>query len=185
MATNKFFGLMGEDNWGTPPEVVEAVHAFYGAPDLDPASDAFRNETVKATRFLGLSDVDPLAGIPTDWGDAETVFINPPGGKFGSKTLANLFWLHAVKHASRVDGELIWLGYNINQLQTLQRADDSGVECSMLCVPNHRTPFADRAGKLCGGQPSAQAILVLSAKPDAPDRFRSAFRTLGVCWTNT
>lgn len=59
----------------TPPEIMETVRAVLGFIDLDPASCAAANETVKARRYYTLED----DGLTKDW-ECETLFMNPPYG---------------------------------------------------------------------------------------------------------
>jgi hypothetical protein len=183
---DQHFTQMAQDNWGTPPEIVDRVHAFYGAPDLDPCSDAQRNTLIQAKRWLGAGNADPVIGIPKAWGEAKTLFINPPGGSFGKNTYASLFWAFAVMHLINTcpsDGELIWVAYNINQLQTLQRVDPATMAACLVCVPGARVKYLDPSGVAQGGTPSASAILCLSGREDAPERFLKVFnKEWGTVW---
>jgi ParB family chromosome partitioning protein len=61
--------------WYTPPRYVEAVRRALGSIDLDPASCAFANQTVKAKRYFDLES----DGLVHDW--SGKVFLNPPYGK--------------------------------------------------------------------------------------------------------
>src|SRR5688572_17987036 len=71
------------DSWATPADIVErARHVLGGVIDLDPASDSFAQETVRATRYITREE----NGLVTPWhGRAKpgNVFLNPPGGKDG------------------------------------------------------------------------------------------------------
>ena len=58
--------------WWTPSPYVEAARQVLGAIDLDPASCARANETVKAAGFFDI-DAD---GVTQDW--PGRVFMNPP-----------------------------------------------------------------------------------------------------------
>lgn len=184
-ARNEHFKTMTEDNWGTPPEVVVAVHRLFGCqPDLDPASDAFRNKTVRARRWLGLEHVSPTMGIPTDWGKPHFIFCNPPGGKFGNATLAQIFWSYATDFVER-GSFLVWVAYNINQLQNLQTANARALAASWVCVPSRRLNFRDLEGKASNSPTQANAILMVAPSEKRAmwgPRFVEAFNDIGVCW---
>ena len=62
----------GENEWYTPPEYIEAVRACLGAIDVDPASSARAQETVRASRFF-TRDND---GLRHDWHGR--IWLNPP-----------------------------------------------------------------------------------------------------------
>lgn len=60
------------DEWLTPPEIVEACGPF----DLDPCAPITRPWTT-AARHLTIDD----DGLTADWGDDEVVWCNPPYGR--------------------------------------------------------------------------------------------------------
>ena len=60
------------DEWWTPVKFIEAAHAVMGGIDLDPASCAQANDTVKAEAFYGQAD----DGLTSPW--FGRVWLNPP-----------------------------------------------------------------------------------------------------------
>lgn len=181
------FAQMATGDWGSPQPIVQAAHTFFGqAPDLDPASSAERNRVVQAGDWLGLPHVAAPHEIPPRslWGDAKKIFINPPGGG-GKRSFAAQFWDAACEHLIDVDGsELIWVAYNINQLQTLQQSPwwKDVSPYTAVCVPSLRVKYLDGEHKPRSGTPSASAILCVSSEPDARPRFQHAFSHLGQVW---
>lgn len=63
---------MSSDDWYTPSTFIEAARRVMGSIDLDPASCAYANETVKAKRFFTIED----NGLNQEW--TGNVWLNPP-----------------------------------------------------------------------------------------------------------
>ena len=57
----------GNFEWYTPAYIIEAARKTMGTIDLDPASSAIANETVKATTFYTIDD----DGLTKEWGGHE------------------------------------------------------------------------------------------------------------------
>jgi DNA N-6-adenine-methyltransferase (Dam) len=124
--------------WYTPPEYVEAAREVMGSITLDPASHREANRIVLADRYF----TERQNGLRRAWGKRERVFLNPPGG------LVPAFW-HRLIYASRA-GELeaaIWIGYSLEQLQTLQGYDVPNPLAYPICVPARRIPFIESEEK--------------------------------------
>lgn len=126
---------MDSPEWYSPSAVVEAARTLMGKIDLDPASHEEANGIVKARRFFSIED----SGLKQSW-SADTVFINPPGGLVGQ------FWKMALNEQSRY-GQLIWIGYSLEQLQTLQNVSRHTPLHFAMCVPSRRMAFIENAAK--------------------------------------
>ena len=78
------------------------------------------------------------------------MFLNPPGGKHPSGgSLVNAFWRHLLNEyaASRVS-EAVWIGYSLEQLQTLQNSGAKFTPLAFpLCVTRNRIAFIENAAK--------------------------------------
>lgn len=74
--------------WYTPAKYIEAARTVMGKIDLDPASCALANETVKAKRYYTQHD----NGLAQEWtvdGCPSCVWLNPPYGRIGSENGGN------------------------------------------------------------------------------------------------
>lgn len=130
--------------WYTPSPFVEAGRNVMGAIDLDPASHAEANGIVKATRYYSVEE----DGLKQPW--YGRVFLNPPGGKDANgDSLTGLFWrkLIASLIGERID-QAIWIGYSLEQLQTLQCVGVGITPLSYpICVPSRRIAFVENEAK--------------------------------------
>ena len=128
---------MQTSQWFTPPEYVEAAREVMRSIDLDPASCAEANKVVRARTYHSEQE-DGLA-----WLWRGNVFLNPPGGKNAQGSLVRQFWERLILS----DGveQAIWIGYSLEQLQTLQACVATPLSYPM-CVPRRRIAFVG-AGK--------------------------------------
>lgn len=131
--------------WYTPPAYVEAAREVMGSIDLDPASCAEANKVVKAQVFY-TAEQD---GLIRPW-NGRCIFLNPPGGKNTQGSLVKQFWerlLHEPDwlHSDETNTQAIWIGYSLEQLQTLQDHPHTPLNYPM-CVPRRRIAFIG-AGK--------------------------------------
>ena len=119
---------------GTPPEIVEAARTVLGGIDLDPASSAVFNEIVRADKLFTKED----DGLAQEW--SGRVFLNPPSGDGGK--LVKRFWekLNDEYYLGSVTSA-IWIGFSIDQLQTLQNCSWYGPLVHAICVPRKRLQF--------------------------------------------
>jgi hypothetical protein len=128
--------------WFTPADYVEAAREVLGAIDLDPASHAEANRIVRARRFY----TEKQNGLRRPWSGRG--FINPPGG------LVPAFWcrLMLAWHLREIRSA-IWIGYSLEQLQTLQGHEledlprvSSPIEFP-ICIPSRRIAFVESTEK--------------------------------------
>lgn len=61
-----------DDEWYTPSQYIEAAREVLGTIDLDPASNDFANETVKATTYY----TEETNGLAQEW--FGNIWMNPP-----------------------------------------------------------------------------------------------------------
>ncbi len=128
---------MDSPEWYTPSPFVEAARQVMGSIDLDPASHAEANVTVKATRFYTAKD----DGLSMLWDG--NVFLNPPGG------LVPEFWKCLVaSYENHSIDQAVWIGYSLEQLQTLQCIGALYTPVKMpICITRKRIPFVENEAK--------------------------------------
>lgn len=192
--------------WYTPPKYVEAARTVMGGIELDPFSCRLANEMiVRADRYMD-KDYDSLRG-DVCW-QAETAIINPPGtcmvytasgvkrfprcGGLSPRgnlrtvcgcRLVTLAWEKLVASArAGTLGQAIWIGFSIEQLQTLQNsvADRSPLDFP-FCVPRKRIHFvtidpATRAISKGGSPTHSNFVCGLGVNEN---KFREVFGVFG------
>lgn len=156
-----------DDTWQTPLDILDRVRKVLGYIDLDPASSAEANVNVQARRFFTKED-DAL----TQTWDADTIFLNPPGGKIGNRSKTALFW---DKLLDSNFTQAIFLAFSLEALQTTQSSKHSIGEYP-FCVPKKRIRFM--RGDSVGPAPSHSNVIVYIGFK--PARFARVFSDLGV-----
>jgi hypothetical protein len=162
------------DQWGTPPCVLDKVHEVLGTIELDPASSDYWNAAVQAERYL----TDALSAEP--WSDKPvSVYLNPPGGKQGTKSLAGLFWTRLLQE--RAQGSVthaIFMAFSAEALATTQKPGQLSIMDFSFCVPAKRLHFVNRGVKKTAPSHS-NVIAYLPGTVDRRQMFRDVFSTLG------
>lgn len=128
--------------WYTPSPIIEAARDVMGGIDLDPASHEEANRIVKATRYFTAED----DGLMREW--PGRVFLNPPGGKdpIRKLSLVGLFWRRLLMN--QLVDEAVWIGYSLEQLQTLQQINAPKTPLNFtMCVPDRRIAFVENEAK--------------------------------------
>jgi hypothetical protein len=121
--------------WYTPSVFVEAAREVMGGIDLDPASHEEANRTVKAMRYFTEQD----DGLKRSWYYGR-VFLNPPGG------LVDEFWKKTLAERDNFE-QLIWIGYSLEQLQTLQASNEITPLDFPICFTRKRIGFIENEAK--------------------------------------
>lgn len=171
------YGVHVNPNWRTPVDIIERVrHVFGGTIDLDPASDAEAQKTVRATRWIGED------GTWASWGTG-SVFINPPGGKLfkaARQTLPTAFWSRLMREAALgTVTHAIFLAFSLEQLRTTQTPGVPDMLHFPLCIPRKRIAFIDPAGGKKAAPRYANAIVYVPGTIDRRELFAETFGPLG------
>jgi hypothetical protein len=156
------------------------VYSMFDRIDLDPASDARANEKIGAERIITREQ----DGLAIDWGTPRTVFLNPPGGKRGNKSLAALFWTRLMQQRAGYLGfdHAIFLAFSLEQLQTTQGdSDRPPIGRFPFVVPRRRMRFVDAAGNVGPAPSHSNMIVYVPGRVNEQELFFSVFGELGSC----
>jgi hypothetical protein len=204
----------GKDDWGTGRAMIDIARAVLGYISVDPFSSAKWNTVIGAERFITQAQdgyatpwVDhpgcPAPGqacltdrvlevtkfaAPRDLGP-QTALVNPPGDKTGRNVQRAWYALDQYHRMGWLAGGALYVGFTMNQLQTLQNAaDDKPDERAartplhaefLRCVPDHRVPFQSAPG-VDEPRPTHPSWLLLLPSSDlfVADRQRTLFTLL-------
>lgn len=162
--------------WYTPYHIIEAAKATLGQIDLDPATTVEMNASIQASHIF-TKETD---GLNSEWPADVSIFLNPPGGKVGNKSLAGLFWQKLMKH--REDGKLkhaIFVCFSLEAAQTTQGKGCPSVLEFSFCIPAKRISFIGENAE--AQSPShANAIIYVPGTEDYTHKFVRAFDYLGL-----
>lgn len=160
----------GNDEWHTPPRIIEKARAVMGGIDLDPASSDKANKIVKARTYYTIEN----DGLSQPW--FGRVWMNPPYsqpiiGKF-CKTLTDELVGGKVTEA-------IVLVNNATETSWFQNLLDFS---NAVCFIKGRVKFIDEAGNPSGMPLQGQAMLYFGSKSNG-EKFTDEFLYIGkVLW---
>jgi ParB family chromosome partitioning protein len=158
----------GWNEWCSPDPIPSMARYVMGDIDVDPASTAFANKTVKARIYFTKQD----DGLSKPWGGR--VYLNPPYSrrlirKFVSKLCAEY-------RAGRVPTAIL-LTHNFSDASWFREAAQLA---TAICFTRRRVKFYEPNGKIA--RPTqGQALFYFG--PDA-NRFVECFRTIAHVHTN-
>ncbi len=165
------------DNWSTPESIVEMIHEVIGIPDLDPASSKINNRYINAKRIITAQE----NGLVSRWvfdSTPITVFVNPPGGKIGNKSITKMFWQRLMEYRNTESiNEAIFMFFSVEGLQNTQSLPHPATDFP-LCIPSKRIKFESECG--LKKQPShSNAIVYVPGLVNNTSKFYQVFRELG------
>lgn len=123
---------MPNDEWGTPPKIIELARLAMGSIDFDPASNAKANEVVRAGYYYSKT----YDGLAAGWPVGENIWLNPPY----SQPLCRQFVEKLVGHMRIFGGQAILITNNSTETQWYQMALR---RCSAYCLPSRRISFLE------------------------------------------
>lgn len=156
----------GDNEWFTPSEYIEAARTVLGEIDLDPASTAEANATVKATRFFTKED----DGLSQNW--SGRIWMNPPY----AQPLIEQF---AEKLAEGVDQRAVIAAVVlVNNATETNWFRSIAERASAVCFPSSRIRFWHPA-KPSAAPLQGQAVLYIGSQSPA---FCAQFTAFGLLW---
>lgn len=160
----------GENEWYTPPDIIESARKAMGGIDCDPASSPLANETVNADVFFTKDD----DGLSKEW--RGNVWLNPP---YAQPLIVQFAEAVASKYGAGEFQQACILVNNATETQWFQRLLSVA---SGVCFPASRIRFVSPDGKQ-GAPLQGQAILYVGSDFQ---RFADAFEEFGAIlsrWT--
>ena len=154
-----------DDEWYTPPVIIEACRGAMGGIDLDPASCEIAQRYVKAKRYFTAED----DGLSQPW--SGRVFLNPPYSKKGGKQ-AFIAKLAAEFDAGNVTASTVVLSYDFSA----KWFEPLRGRYAALCLLHGRVQFYKETPE--DGQNPALGTSIVYLGPNVP-AFTAAVGALG------
>lgn len=156
---------MASNEWYTPAKYIALARQVLGRIDVDPASCAFANETVRATRFFTEAD----DGLQHDW--LGNVWCNPPY----SRGCIDRF---VVKMIEEVNADHTTAGILLaHSYVDSAWFHAAAAHADAMCMTRGRIRFVDADGKI-GPQPTHGSVFFYWGTH--PEQFIDVFRNIGL-----
>jgi len=176
--------------WGSPEVIVEIGRKVLGRYTVDPFTELRFNQIVKAERILtgspgldgfhepwilGAPRADHVLArfpsvVPAPNIQMNTALVNPPGDDSGENVKRAWELLDTYHHLGWLGGGALWVGFNLNQLQTVQgvsaRTPLSADFLGCRCIPGRRHAFTPAEITDERAQPSHPCWFVLLPSRD-------------------
>ena len=153
----------GNNEWNTPPELIEAARAVLGTIDLDPASNVSAQQLIQARTYY----TKESNGLDKRW--TGNVWLNSPY----SRGLVDKFAYKFIDHWTAGDiKEAILL---FNTANGVQWFDALLTACDCIGLTRKRTRFIGQSGTEAKSPAYGQTFFYFGQHPD---RFQSSFTHL-------
>ena len=153
--------------WYTPEQYVEAARLAMGGIDLDPASCALANQSVRAARYFDRSD----NGLQQQWHGR--IWLNPPYSDYKGQAAGWAAKLLAEYTAGRVSQAVMLVNLSTSYQPAMQQVASAG----LLCMVDHRIRFYTPQG--AGRQAPTQANVIFYLG-EHRRQFQEIFKRFGV-----
>ena len=154
----------GENEWYTPPEIIESARAIMGKIDLDPATSESANEIIKAEQIF----TEENDGLIQQWNG--NVWMNPPY----SQPLISEFSDKLISELPNINQACILVN-NATETNWLQNMMQ---KCDVICFLKGRIKFIDMNGNPSGAPLQGQVILYFG---ENIIKFNNEFNKHGIC----
>jgi len=154
----------GNNEWYTPPALIQAAREAMGTIQVDPASSPVANKTIQAETFYTADD----NGLAKPW--RGNVWMNPP---YAQPLVAQFSEAVADKFDKKEIKRACVLVNNATETAWFQRMLASA---SAVCFIRGRVRFLDERGEPSGAPLQGQAVIYLG---ENPYRFAKSFGELG------
>ncbi len=152
---NKHHYDAGESSeWYTPGKYIEPARATMGSIDLDPASCARANQTVKAATYFDRT----ADGLRQHW--YGRVWLNPPYSDYRGQAAAWASKLLAEYQSGRVEQAVLLVNLSV----AYQKAFQAIARVGAVCMVNERISFVSATGVQRDGPPQANMLLYLGER---------------------
>lgn len=160
---------MSESNeWYTPSTYVEAARALMGGIDLDPASNEFANQVIKAEKYYTIEN----NGFDKAW--IGRVWLNPPYGRDGGDSNQELWSARLIEqYRAGITTEAVLLVNAVTDRKWFQPLWEYPI-----CFTNHRIKFYNAETE--AGQPTHGNALVYLGPSEKTNEFFRLFSQFGV-----
>ena len=150
----------GENEWYSPPDLIEAARQTMGGIDLDPASSEIANKTVKAKKFYSIDD----DGLAHKW--AGRIFMNPP---YAQPLMTQFAEMVCTEFKANQITQAVVLVNNATETEWFQSMLSMA---AAVCFLKGRVKFLDMKGNPGGAPLQGQAMLYFG---DKVKEFKAAF----------
>lgn len=123
--------------WYTPEPYIEAARLAMGGIDLDPASCALANQSVRATRYFDCSD----NGLQQQWHGR--IWLNPPYSDYMGQAAEWAAKLLAEYRAGRVSQAVMLVNLSTSYQPAMQLIASAG----LVCIVARRIRFYTPSGQ--------------------------------------
>lgn len=159
----------GNNEWYTPPSIVDLARSVMGVIDFDPASSDVANLTVKASEYV----TEDMDGLKAQWHGR--VWLNPPY----SSPLISQFCEATV--AAYTDGKIQEACVLTNNATETRWLQDLFSVASAVCFLKGRIKFLDKDGVASNAPLQGQCITYIGKNAG---RFIDVFSEVGRCFSS-